>query len=106
MKTNILGTEDSLNLYNKEGKMVYFFDTNSPDPNKWYEITYDKNGCTLTFIDSDKYWIIYTRDSQGNELTFEDSYGKRRGFDIPEFTMEQLVEKVIKELGDFKLITG
>jgi hypothetical protein len=100
MKNNILGTKDSLRLYNKEGKPVYCFDKNYKDPDFWDETTYDKNGRTLTFINSDGYSYKCTRDSKGKELTFENSDGDRRGFDIPELTMEQLVE----QLGNFKLI--
>jgi hypothetical protein len=40
-----------------------------------------------------------TYDSNGKELTFKDSDGIKRGFDIPEYTMEELVEK----LGNFKI---
>jgi hypothetical protein len=94
MKTNILGTEKDLRLYNKEGKMVYWFDTDYPDPNFWEEVTYDKNGCTLTFINSNGYSSKFTRDSDGNEKTYKNSLGTKRGFDLPEFTMKQLVEKV------------
>jgi hypothetical protein len=39
-------------------------------------------------------------DSNGKELTFKDSHGLRIGFDIPEYTMEEL----IKKLGNFKLV--
>jgi YD repeat-containing protein len=104
MKTNILGTEETLNLYNKEGGKVYEFDTDYPDPNKWDETTYDKNGRVLTFINKYGFCVKYTRDSYGNELTYENSDGERRGFDLPEFTREQLIKKVIQELGNFKLI--
>ena len=54
----------------------------------------------LTYRDSNGYSWEKTYDNNGSELTFKDSDGKERGFDIPEFTMEQLVEKV----GNFKLI--
>jgi hypothetical protein len=49
--------------------------------------------------DSDGYSSEYTYDSNGKELTFKDSDGIKRGFDIPEYTMEELVEK----LGNFKI---
>ena len=91
MKNNILGTTDSLELYNKEGKMVYWFDTNYLDPNEWDETTYDKNGRILTINHSTGYSSKYTRDSEGKELTYENSDGDKTGFDLPEFTMEQLV---------------
>ena len=73
---NILGTTENLELFNKEGKLVYEFENESNGSR--YERTYDSNG---------------------NELTYKDSNGITRGFDIPEYTMQQLVEK----LGNFKI---
>jgi YD repeat-containing protein len=64
-----------------------------------WERTYDSNGNVLTYKDSDGYSSEYTYDSNGKELTFKDSDGIKRGFDIPEYTMEELVEK----LGNFKI---
>jgi YD repeat-containing protein len=65
-----------------------------------WEYTYDSNGNVLTYKDSDGYSSEYTYDSNGKELTFKDSDGIKRGFDIPEYTMEELVEK----LGNFKMV--
>ena len=96
---NILGTSENLELFNKEGRKVYEF-YNYPNGTS-YERTCDSNGNRLTFKDSDGNWYEYTRDSNGKELTFKDSDGVTRGFDIPEYTMEQLVEK----LGNFKIKT-
>ena len=73
---NILGTTENLSLYNKEGKIVYEYNTYSNGYNS--ESIYDSNG---------------------KELTYKDSNGFTKGFDIPEFTMEELVEK----LGNFKI---
>ena len=136
---NIQGTEENLELFNKDGVRVYSYRKDSNG--SWYEFTYDSNGnvltykdsdghseeCTydsqgneLTYKDSDGYsfeytrdsngnvltfknsngtWYKYTRDSQGKVLTFKDSNGVSRGFDIPEYTMEELVNK----LGNFKI---
>ena len=94
---NILRTEKDLELFNKEGKRVYWFRKYS-DGYSW-ERTYDSNGNELTYKDSDGYSSEYTYDSNGKELTFKDSDGIKRGFDIPEYTMEELVEK----LGNFKI---
>lgn len=94
---NILGTIEDLELFNKEGKMVYRFYKFSSGYS--YEHTRDSNGKELTFKDSNGFSSEYTRDSNGNELTFKGSNGVTRGFDIPEYTMEQLVEK----LGNFKI---
>jgi YD repeat-containing protein len=94
---NILGTTENLELFNKEGKKVYEFCKTSNGYS--FEYTYDSNGKELTYKDSNGFSYEYTRDSSGNELTFKGSNGVTRGFDIPEYTMEQLVEK----LGNFKI---
>ena len=94
---NILGKEENLDLFNKNGKKVYEYFKNSDGYS--CEYTYDSNGKVLTFKDSDGYSSEYTRDSNGKELTYKNSDGETRGFDIPEFTMEQLVAK----LGNFKI---
>ncbi len=107
---NILGATENLELYNKEGVMVYEFYKNSKgysheltydsDGNEltfknskgyWFEYTRDSNGNDLTYKDSDRFWYECTYDSNGKELTYKDSNGETRGFDIPEYTMEQLV---------------
>jgi YD repeat-containing protein len=115
---NILGTTENLELFNKDGKRVYQFIKNSNGFS--YEYTRDSNGNQLTYKSSDGFSSEYTRDSNGNELTFKnsngfsyeytydsngkeltykDSNGVSRGFDIPEFTMEELVKKI----GNFKI---
>jgi hypothetical protein len=73
---NILGTTENLQLFDKEGRIVYNFRK-----------------------DSDGYTSESTYDSEGNVLTFKDSNEFTRGFDIPEYTMEELVQK----LGNFKI---
>jgi hypothetical protein len=73
---NILGKTEELELFNKAGKRVYWF----------YKTLY---GLICE----------YTYDSHGKELTYKDSDGVTRGLDIPEYTMEELVEK----LGNFKI---
>ena len=95
---NILGTTENLEFYNKDGVKVYEFKTNIYGYS--FEYTYDKNGNTLTHRNSYGYFHKYTRDENGDELTFKNSDGNERGFDIPEFTMEELTQK----LGNFKLI--
>ncbi len=94
---NILGTTENLELFNKEGKLLYEF---CKDSNGFsFEYTRDSNGKELTYKDSNGFSNEYTYDSNGNELTYKDSNGVKLGFDIPEYTMEQLVEK----LGNFKI---
>jgi hypothetical protein len=53
----------------------------------------------ITYKDSNRFWSESTYNSNNKELTYKNSNGVTRGFDIPEYTMEQLVEK----LGNFKI---
>ena len=115
---NILGTTENLTLFDKDGRLLYNFYKGSDGYN--YERTYDSNGKVLTFKDSTGYSYEstydsngneltyknstgvsceYTYDSDGRELTYKNSTGFTRGFDIPEYTMEELVQK----LGNFKI---
>ena len=94
---NILGTTKNLTLFDKDGRLLYNFYKGSDGYS--YERTCDSNGNVLTFKDSNGYSSEYTYDLNGNELTYKDSTGFTRGFDIPEYTMEELVEK----LGNFKI---
>ena len=94
---NILGTTEELELFNKDGRRVYEFIKDSDGFS--FESTYDSNGKELTYKNSTGYSYEYTRDSEGKELTYKSSTGVSRGFDIPEYTMEELVEK----LGNFKI---
>lgn len=94
---NIFNNEEKLDLFNKERKKVYEFYKDSDGFS--YERTYDSNGNELTYKNSEGCSSEYTRDINGNELTYKDSNGVKRGFDIPEYTMEELVSK----LGNFKI---
>ena len=112
-KLNALGAFEDLELFDKDGNRVYKFKVDSTG--YWYKSTYDSNRNQLTYEDSDGYWHKYTYDSKGNDLTFENSTGywnkstydsdgnkltfedfdgEKRGFDIPEYTIEELVEKI------------
>jgi YD repeat-containing protein len=94
---NILGKTENLTLFDKDGRLLYNFYKGSDGYS--YERTYDSNGNVLTFKDSTGYSSEYTYDSDGKELTYKNSTGFTRGFDIPEYTMEELVER----LGNFKI---
>jgi YD repeat-containing protein len=115
---NALGTEENLELFNKEGQRVYRYckdieglsyeSTYDERGNKLtyksssglsYESTYDERGNQLTYKSSSGLSWESTYDEQGNELTYKDSKGDTRGVNIPEFTMEELVAK----LGNFKI---
>ena len=115
---NALGKNEDLKLFNEQGKKVYeyckgfygcwreyTYDENGntltykDSEGTWYEYTYDEKGNVLTYKDSNGGWCEHTYDEKGNVLTYKDSNGVRRGFDIPEYTMEELVQK----LGNFKI---
>ena len=95
---NIQGENKNLDFYNKEGIKAYRYRTYLNLD--WIEHTYNKEGKVLTSKNSNGCWYEYTYDEEGKVLTYKDSNGIKRGFNIPEYTMEDLVEK----LGNFKLI--
>ena len=70
---NVFGKKDDLNLYNDKGVLVYEFYTNSNGD--WYEYTRDDQGNPLTYRNCHCNWYEYTRDDQGNELTYKSSNG-------------------------------
>ena len=51
-------------------------------------------GNELTCEHSDGYWHKRTYDSMGNELTYENSKGEKRGFDIKQYTIQELEKKI------------
>jgi YD repeat-containing protein len=92
---NELTYEDSTGFWHKitydsKGNQLTYEDSDG----FWNKYTYNSNGKELTYEDSDGFWNKLTYDSNGNELTYENSNGVKRGFDIPEFTMEELIEKL------------
>ena len=70
---NILGTEENLELFNENGIKVYeyfkYLDGYS------LEFTRDSNGNILTYKNSSGHSEECTYDSQSNELTYKDSEG-------------------------------
>jgi hypothetical protein len=68
---NALGVFEDLELFDKNGNIVYKF-----------------------FTISNGHWWKSTYDEKSNQLTYENSFGIKKGFDIPEFTMEELVKKI------------
>jgi hypothetical protein len=112
---NIFGTQENIKLYDNNKVLryeywgsdahqsVYTYDSNCKSLNyenskgPWHRYTRDLKGNTMTFENSSNYSCNYTRDSDGMELTYENSDGIRRGFDIPEYTMEELTKIIGKE---------
>jgi YD repeat-containing protein len=91
---NVFGKQEELELFNKEGELVYDFKqlsnkvwvertfnnkgnllTYKDSDGFWGELTYDKNGNQLTYKNSSGFWSEYTYDNNGKELTHKDSQG-------------------------------
>lgn len=70
---NVLGTTENLELFNSKGIKVYELYKNSVGYSSEY--TRDNNGNTLTFKNSEGYSYECTYDVNGNILTYKDSDG-------------------------------
>jgi hypothetical protein len=69
---NIFGTQETIKLYDENKVLRYNYRCGV-----LYEClyTYDSNGKELTYENSYGYSTKYTRDSEGNTMTFESSNG-------------------------------
>jgi hypothetical protein len=74
---NVFGKNENLTLFNKQGKRVY-----------QYDVGVEGYSCECTY------------NEEGTLLTFKDSDGYKVGFEIPNYTMKELVQMI----GQFKLI--
>ena len=84
--------------YDEESNRVYYEDSDG----HWVKREIDENGKTTYYENSDGYWSRKQYNEKGTTIYFETSNGKvidRRP--KPEYTMEQLVEKLGE---DFKLV--
>ena len=75
IKEYLKSDDKEIRLYHKNGKMrIWYFEALNGD---WRESTYDDNG---------------------NELTYKNSRGVERGFDIEEMTMEEICKALGKTI--------
>ena len=70
---NILGTNENLELFDKNGNLIYEYHTNSLKFT--WERKWNSKGFHLYYKDSEKYSWKSTRDENGDELTYQDSDG-------------------------------
>jgi len=92
-----LEIEDAeIRLYHKNGYIALWYSERKNG--YWYETTYDTNVLPLTHKNSGGYWTKCTRAEDGEELTYEDSWGNKRGLDIEEMTMEEVCEALGKTI--------
>jgi hypothetical protein len=85
-----------ITLYHKNGGIAFFYWEGENE--EWNERAYHTSGRLLTYKDSSGYWARYTCDEDGDELTFENSKGNKRGFDVEEMTMEQICKALGKTI--------
>lgn len=83
-------------IFDKKGDRVYYEDSYG----YWSKREYNSQGNEIYFENSGGFWAKREYDSQGNEIYYESSDGYiKDNRVVPEYTMEELVEK----LGNFKL---
>lgn len=82
--------------YDSKGNRIYFEDSIG----FWEKTEYDSKGNQIYVRSSGGFWCKKEYDSKGNEVYYEDSRGAIiDNRNIPEYTMEELVDKI----GNFKL---
>ena len=62
-------------IYYHQNSNVVAFERIEYKEQDWNELTFDKNGQTLTFKDSNGYSYEHTRDEEGKEIASKDSDG-------------------------------
>jgi hypothetical protein len=80
-------------ITDKNNNEIYWEDSNG----FWWKREYDPNNNLIYFEDSDGDWVKREYDSNNNQIYFENSEGgieDNRPKSTPEFTMEELVEKL------------
>ena len=92
-----LGVEDfSFTIKDSRRKTIYFENSDG----SWHKSKYDAQGNEIYFENSKGDWVKREYDSNRNRIYYEDSKGHiEDNRNLPEYTMEELVEKI----GNFKL---
>ena len=80
-------------INNNRGKEIYYEEKYG----FWCKREYDDKGNEIYYKNSDGYWSKREYDDNGNEIYTEDSGGyidDKRPKPVPEYTMEELVDKL------------
>ena len=80
-------------IKNDDGFIIYF--ENSDE--KWCKYEYDDNGREIYYENNGEFWYKKEWDKEGNIIYFENSNGTINGDrtkPVPEYTMEELVDKL------------
>ena len=96
IKEYLKSEDKDIRFYHKNGKeALHYLEGESGE---WDESTYHTSGIMLTYKKFNGDWGKFTRDQDGKALTYEDSTGYKRGFDIEEMTMEQVCKALGKTI--------
>lgn len=79
--------------YDDNGNQIYY----ETSDGYWAKTEYDDKENQSYFEDSDRYWVKREWDNKGNQIYYEDSFGRivnDRPKPVPEYTMEELVDKL------------
>jgi hypothetical protein len=79
--------------FDKNNNRIYY----ETSDGGWVKREYDLNNNRIYWENSNGYWVKQEFDSNNNEIYSEDSYGyiiDKRPKSTPEYTMEELVEKL------------
>jgi hypothetical protein len=87
-------------IKDRNGNQIYYEDSNG----FWVKREWNENGKQIYYEDSHKHWYEAEYDWKGNLVYYLNSNGEIRDYrpkPKPEYTMEQLIEKLGE---DFKLV--
>ena len=80
-------------IRDNRGNQIYYEDSCG----FWIKREYNDNGSVIFYEDSEGYWVKYEYNDNGNEIYSETSKGTicdNRPKPVPEYTMEELVDKL------------
>jgi hypothetical protein len=86
-------TDFPFEIKDSKNNKIYWEDSNG----YWWKQEFDKNNNQIYFEDSDGFWIKRQFDKNNNLIYYEDSKGvivDNRPKSTPEFTMEELIDKL------------
>jgi len=80
-------------IKDNKGNQIYYEERHG----YWRKYEYDNNRNIIYSESSDGYWVKKEYDDAGNQIYYENSSGTiedRRPKSVPEYTMEELVDKL------------
>ena len=80
-------------IKDNRGNQIYY----ETSDGYWSKKEYDDEENQSYFEDSNRYWVKREFDDKGNQIYYEDSFGRLvndRPKSVPEYTMQELVDKL------------